>query len=235
MLLCIIIVGAWILSTAITPAGAPGSDFPDIEDENIRDAFRELYDKNPEARDYIAAFNGVTDTPEKVDLSDDLTPGEVPLLMQWDERWGYCRYGSGLVGYTGCGPTCLSMVMLGLTGDETYNPGYVAAWAEENGYAVPGNGTAWTLFSEGAEKLGLTPTELPLHEETMKQELDAGKPIILIMGPGDFTTTGHFIVITGYTEEGFTVLDPNRRSNSEKPWQYDDIKDQIKNIWSYSA
>ena len=203
-----------------------------IEDADIRDALTALAEKNPEARDYIAGFEGVMTFPEHIDLSGDLTEGEVPLLMQWDGRWGYCKYGAGLIGWTGCGPTALSMVLLGLTGDGTYNPAYVAKFSEDNGYCVVGNGTSWTLFSEGAEKLGLSSKELPLDEGTMKRELDAGKPIICIMGKGDFTDSGHYIVITGYSEKGFSVLDPNRRANCRE-WVYDTLAPQIRNLWSY--
>ena len=40
----------------------------------------------------------------------------------------------------------------------------------------------------------------------MKQALDDGKVIVCSMGPGDFTTEGHFILIRGYDGNGFYVL-----------------------------
>ena len=70
------------------------------------------------------------DAAFSIDLSDCLKDGTVPLLMQWDERWGYESYGSGLIGWTGCGPTCLSMAAVGLTGDTGWNPAKVAAFSE---------------------------------------------------------------------------------------------------------
>ena len=51
------------------------------------------------------------------------------------------------------------------------------------------------------------------------------------MGPGDFTSTGHFIVLTGYKDGKISVNDPNSHKNSEKLWSYEDIKDQIMNLW----
>ena len=203
-------------------------------DGEIAQALDELLEKNPETKDYVAHFEGVTPVPESVDLSGELSGGGIPLLMQWDERWGYCRYGTGLIGYTGCGPTCLSMVLLGLTGDETYHPAYVAQFATKNGYCVPGNGTSWSLFSEGAEALGLTAKELPLWEATMAEELAAGHPIICIMGKGDFTDGGHYIVLTGYQDGEFAVLDPNRKENCHG-WSYEQLEGQIRNLWSYTA
>ena len=51
------------------------------------------------------------------------------------------------------------------------------------------------------------------------------------MGPGDFTTTGHFIVLTGTKNGMICINDPNSVKNSEKLWDYEQIKGQIKNIW----
>ena len=39
------------------------------------------------------------------------------------------------------------------------------------------------------------------------------------MGPGHFTSSGHFIVLHGATEEGLVLAaDPNSRGNSLAPW-----------------
>ncbi len=208
-----------------------------IDDGELRDAFAEVYEKNPEARDYVDGFEEITQYDLSLDLGEDeafLDGDPVPYYTQWDSRWGYCQYGEGLMGWTGCGPTALSMVAMGLTGDGTLTPAYIASFAIDNGYCVPGNGTSWTLFSEGAAKLGLTATELPLWEETIRAQLNAGHPIICIMGQGHFTETGHYIVLTDCTDEGFNVLDPYRPSNC-KVWPYDDIQGEIRNLWAYET
>ena len=54
------------------------------------------------------------------------------------------------------------------------------------------------------------------------------------MGPGDFTTTGHFIVLTGVDSNGDIIVhDPNSIKRSKKRWSIDDIMKQTKNLWSY--
>ena len=115
----------------------------------------------------------------------------MPLFIQWDERWGYDYYGKGMIGVNGCGPTSLSMVAVYLTGDTDLDPRKVAEFSEDNGFYVPDNGSAWTLMSQGAAMLGLESRELPLEESIVAEELDKGHPIICIMGPGDFTASGH--------------------------------------------
>ena len=57
------------------------------------------------------------------------------------------KYAGELMGLSGCGPTCLSMVCVYLLNDDTYTPEYVAEFAERNGYSVPGS--SWRLISEG--------------------------------------------------------------------------------------
>ena len=56
-------------------------------------------------------------------------------------------------------------------------------------------------------------------------------PVICVVGPGDFTTSGHFLVLTGYEDGKFRINDPNSYANSQKLWAYEDIKRQIRNIW----
>ena len=137
-----------------------------------------------------------------------------------------------MMAITGCGPTCLAMVGYYLTGDDWYTPENVAGFAWEGGYYAPGYGSSWTLISEGAGKLGLTATELPLVKKKMTDALEAGNPVILALGKGDFTSTGHYIVLTGVEEEGFRVNDPNSRERSEQLWTYEQLEKQIRNIWA---
>lgn len=190
-----------------------------------------LLERNEEARDFVEDYvNREAYLGKEIDLSEDVQEGQVPLLMQWDKRWGYESYGDSNIGLSGCGPTCLSMVYLYFTGDLAGNPREIARYCEENGYYTP-SGTSWELWTVGAEQFGLEGAELPLDENRMKSALDAGKLIVCSMRPGDFTTVGHYIVIVGYGEDGFIINDPNRKENSKKHWTYQTLKGQIRNLW----
>lgn len=165
----------------------------------------------------------------------EVEKGTVPLLLQYDPRWGYGAYGSSTVAVSGCGPACLAMVIAGLTGDNSVTPYDVARYANAHGYYVPGAGTAWTLMSKGSAHFGVIGEELPLVESIMKRELAEGRPIICSVGPGDFTTAGHFIVLTGVEDGQFTVNDPNSPQRSEMLWDYETLEPQISNLWSFQA
>ena len=191
----------------------------------------DLLEKNPEAKDFVLNYPLKKDLEAEIDLSEYLDNDEVPLLLQWDERWGYTEYAGELMGLSGCGPTCLSMVCLYLLDDASYTPRYIAQFATENGYSVSGNGSSWTLISEGGEKLGLDVTEIPLDENRIVRNLEVGNPIICVMGPGFFTSTGHFIVMTEYEDGYVKVNDPNSPNRSEQTWKLTEVMEQIRNLW----
>ena len=202
---------------------------------NYPDKMIQFAEHYGEVVDYVYNYPELKDLPPEFDLTEEAKAEEVPLLLQWDPRWGYQPYAGGLMGYAGCGPTCLSMAALYLTHDPEQTPLKAAEVAERWGYVQEGGGSAWTLFSEGSRLMGLHPEELPLDKNVMTNALDQGKVLILSVGPGDFTKSGHYLVVTGYKKKGFTINDPNSRENSEKVWPYEKLKGQIKNIWSLSA
>ena len=191
-----------------------------------------LFARNEETKDFVLSYPEEHKKKHEIDMSEYENCETVPLFMQWDKRWGYIQYSGDVAGLTGCGPVCLSMVAYYLTKDPNMSPDEIMKFATLNGYSTNGNGSKWTLISKGGEKLGFEVTELPLDETRMVNALQAGNPIILVMGPGHFTTTGHFIVLTKYEDGAFSVNDPNSHKNSERTWTYEEIKDEIRNIWA---
>lgn len=187
---------------------------------------------NPEMADYVAGYVRGDQTAISGLTGRERTQN-FPLLLQWDPRWGYQPYGDSYIGVAGCGPTCLSMVMYYLTGDEMMTPDRIAAYAMENGYYVRGTGTAWALIDGFPVLYGIEVTETKIAERSLKDALDKGKVLICAMGEGDFTVAGHFVVIYGYNDSGFLINDPNCVARSRKAWAFEEIKGQIKSIWAY--
>lgn len=192
----------------------------------------DLLERHPDALDFVEGYPWHKDD-EPADSVGTVEKGSFPLLLQWDERWGCTRYGGDILAINGCGPTCLAMAAAGLTGDDTITPARVAAAAEKAGYCGQ-NGTSWELMRTGCATWGLTSRELPLTESAVTEALTAGQPIICSVRPGDFTTTGHFILLAGLEEGGIRVNDPNSPQNSEKLWDYGTIEPQIRNLWAFS-
>ena len=190
----------------------------------------DLLERNPETESFVLEYP-FREEQELEAFAYDLSAG-VPLMMQWDKRWGYQEYGSDMMAITGCGPMCLTMAGYYVTGgDEMFHPVKIAEFAEENGYYSKGNGSSWTLISEGGVRLGLDVTEIPLVKKRVMDNLEVDNPIICSMRAGDFTTTGHYIVLVGTEDGRIRVNDPNSYLNSEKLWSYEQIEGQIRNLW----
>lgn len=193
-----------------------------------------LLDKNEELVDFVKDYPKKASIAPPETVGEIATEGGIPHFLQWDERWGYQSYGTSTIAASGCGPTCMSMVIVGLSGDTSATPYKMAKYSEEHGYIDETNNTYWVFMNEAAEDWGITSWETKLDESRLAQELQKGHPIICSMLPGDFTTTGHFIVLTGYQDGKVRVNDPFSVENTKKEWVFADIADQIQEMWVYS-
>lgn len=185
---------------------------------------------NPEMADFVSGYpdNGATGG-----ITASEKEQEFPLFLQWDRRWGYESYGDSCIGLAGCGPTCLSMVLFYLTRDETHTPDSISTYSMKNGYYVEGTGSSWALMEDVPKLYGIKVSSVSSTANNMRAVLDNGGIIICAMGKGDFTISGHYIVIYGYDSEGFMVNDPNCVARSGRRWTFSEIEKQIKNIWVY--
>lgn len=220
-------------------------DYPDISGIllNLQSYPKNLLNlmiKNQETVSFVSDYlMHVDDDTVSGSITDDEVSASgsssIPLFTQWDKRWGYVGYGDDIIAIDGCGPTCMSMVYTGLTGKKDKTPADIADFCVENNYYTKDTGTSWALMASGAQKLGLSVTRLGITESAIKEALKAKKPVICSMAEGDFTDSGHFIVLTGVTDDGKLIInDPNSISRSEKEWEFSVVLKQIKAAWSYS-
>ena len=192
----------------------------------------ELLDKNPATVNYVEAYGEKQGQIYAEDIGDDYVEGQIPLLIQWDERWGYTQYGDTYLGLSGCGPTVVSMAASYLLSDGTLTPNAVARFSEQNGYYVDGVGSSWSLIEEGLPQLGVRVQIGSLEEGAMAQVIERGGVILCSVGPGTFTDSGHFILLCGYAQgEGFLVHDPNSAVRSGRYYRFADLADEIVQLW----
>lgn len=196
-------------------------------------AYLDLLARNSETLDFVLGYPAHHGDAPAQSLTEPLDT--VPLLLQWDMRWGYQPYGESTVAVSGCAPVCVAMAASHLTGNAAVTPYRVAQYAAQQGYYVPGQGTSWSLLSEGASAFGITCRQLSPDKAQIDAALDAGHPVICSMAPGDFTTEGHFIVLYGRTEDGYLVRDPNSIARSEKTWSFDRLSGQFAALWECTA
>lgn len=130
------------------------------------------------------------------------------VYYQTDKRWASQSYAVKgevtTVGASGCGPTAMAMV-LATWADKRVTPATECAWALKNGFKALKHGTYYAYFAPAARRYGLSCQQLngasiagqvnhPLHD-TVLAALKAGDLVIACMGPGNWTRSGHFILL----------------------------------------
>ncbi|WP_240307461.1 C39 family peptidase [Thermophilibacter mediterraneus] len=161
--------------------------------------------------------------------------GSMPYLYQIDPEWADAEYAGGTFSETGCGPTALSMVYIYLTGNTDLDPVQMAQFSTDNGYATEGEGTSWTLMSEGAAQLGLSGQMIYASTDNLRSALEAGNPLVCVMNPGTFTEIGHFIVIERLGSDGKALVhDSNSVGRSMRTWDLDLICQEAAGVWVMS-
>jgi len=195
------------------------------------DKIVDLLENNPETEEFVKEYPLEYGHSYPAEMEQYANTDGVPLFLQWDRRWGYIIYGSDVAGLTGAGPMCLSMAGYYLTRDPAMSPDNMIAFALENGYSEYATGSAWALIEEGAEKLGLQSTEIPLVRSQIKEYLQNGDVIICAVGEGIFAETSSYLVLTGWDDNGIRLNDPNSKANSGKYWDYDELSGEITNLW----
>lgn len=149
-----------------------------------------------------AAEAALTEEPEP---EPEIT--EVPLYFQTD--YPNSLYGGGTIANNGCGVTSLAMVATYLTGHE-YLPDELARYfggvAENN----------IERLEKGAEAMQL-PWERMENFHKAMEALREGKVVIALMDwDSIFTDSQHFIVLTGFNEDGLIVVNDPYEPNYEK-------------------
>ena len=188
---------------------------------------------NPNMLDFALGYQENYDTTSGTLEASELDG--IPLFIQWDKRWGYDAYGNDVIGLSGCGPTCLSMIVIGLTKNQEATPDKLADYATEHGYYEQNSGTKWSIMDEMAAVYRVLGFNIILSKDNMQEELSQGHPLVCAMRSGDFTSQGHFIVIAGMEGDKFLVHDPNSIERSQQLWDYDTLQYQISAIWAFKV
>jgi hypothetical protein len=239
VLLCVMIGNTWASYETPEPTEpipsntAPSTNAAPVGMENFLSAnnlteadypawlLREL-DMEAENASFILNYPMHYGIVHAVDMSGtDAT--QLPMLIQWDDRWGYNDYAGEILGISGAAPTCMSMVAYYLTGDVSATPAYFATYATNNGHTLERGGTDPSLFTQGAVQYGLKVTEVPNVKGAVEQYLKAGIPVVVQVTKGAFTDTGSYIVLYGMDGENILLRDPNSIDNSEASHSWDSI------------
>lgn len=202
------------------------------------DIHKDSYSKTPseESPEVLAPVPAgeETDSPYPSALLSSV--GILTYYNQSDPRWASAIYGgSDPISRYGCGPTALAMIVSSFT-DQTITPDAMAQWASTN-YWVAGSGSRHNLIPEGAAFWGFHVESLQSFTvEGVKSALKNGNLLVALMGPGHFTTSGHFIIITNYwANDQVTIADPANADNCFLAWDISLILQELHPVHDFGG
>lgn len=168
--------------------------------------------------------------------------------LQTDSRWKNHNYSAKgekkTIGSSGCGPVAAAMVIAALK-DKNVTPVITAEWSMAHGYKALNQGTFYTYFVPqfavyNIECKRLNTSSLygksssAAHTEALAA-LKNGDWVIACMGKGNWTSSGHFILLYGY-EDGYVYInDPASTSAARVKNTWALFASQVKYMWTINA
>ena len=145
---------------------------------------------------------------------------------QGDSRWGDVSYAvdgeTSTIKSAGCGPTAMADVISSIV-SEYIDPLTMASWSRMKGYKVYKSGTSYSFPCAVSKTYGVACTRLnttsvygnpnaDVHVMALG-ELLKGNWLVACMGKGNWTSSGHYIVVYGYDKNTGNVYINDPASN----------------------
>lgn len=150
------------------------------------------------------------------------------------------------IGYAGCGVTAMAIVASTYKNSRTYDPIYMSERAYQTGNCGSDNGTYSGFYCKQSRAMGFKCSQVgkkTSEKQFVLNHLAKGHLVIIHVGSGIFTKSGHYMVLSGIdpTTKKVYVTDPNNRSNKKNRntgsgwYSFNSIAKQVKNgffvIW----
>ena len=203
-------------------------DYNSLYEIMEKDVERDSKGKRTGERNYESPEDVIEGLNKMNELYKDFDGFKYYNQLLYDEA-----YGNSTLEQSGCCPTCLAMILTYLTGEDVLPTDLTdksAKYLYSNGTDITGN-----YFYDLCSDFDVKPTRLQnwWDPDTITDTLESGKPIILNVGAGNFTSSGHYIVLLGFDDNGDVIVaDPNSVYNSTKTYSLDSLIAQTYNTAS---
>lgn len=151
---------------------------------------------------------------------------------QNDSKWGSLPYAvdgeKSTIKSAGCGPTAMADVLAAIV-DPYIDPVTCASWARMHGYKAYKAGTYHSYIQAQAAEYGVSCRQIAKTQA--RTELINGNWLIAVMGPGIWTSSGHYIVAYGYKDDMVYINDPASTKASRACNKWTAFLEQAKKIW----
>ena len=161
-------------------------------------------------------WNALITGAETKPITPDVTPGvfKQPVdYKQYDSRWGKKIYSNHndpkqTMASSGCGPTAMADIIATII-DSGVTPWDMAQLSMKWGDRTDNSGTAWKFFKpDTAEYYQFNKVVQSANKAALTACLDAGGYVVCSMGPGYWTSGGHFITAWKYNNSDVYCNDP---------------------------
>ena len=161
----------------------------------------------------------------RIRLSDAERDAAVPLLKQWDRRWGRLPYFRSTVGTSGSLPVCLSAAVTALTGWDGCTPAEAASFHEKNA----GEKEAGRFIAEYAGRYGVSVE----NGEGMPASVpEQGAVWICALGPGRISDdAGHYVLLSDWNRETAGLYDPLSAAGAAERIPVSELREQLIRYW----
>lgn len=127
----------------------------------------------------------------------------------------------------GCGPTSLAICISTLTGRRV-TPIQVADWGAKQGLYIQGEGWSHSCPGIMANHWGLKCKKIARSKKNLKTVLRKGQLVVAVMGPGHFTSGGHYIVLYGLNSKGQILVSDCGSRSRNGAWNFDIVFNETK-------
>ena len=158
---------------------------------------------------------------------------------QYDSRWGKKNYnGSSNYATAGCGPTSCANILYALNPKIT--PLTTGKFMQSHGYAIRNNGTAWNGIPACLKYFGATDVREVVQMADVFELVSKGYVGVFLFRAGTkggvtWTTSGHYVAITGYKHKNgkhyFRTFDSGGRKHDGWYCYETTMKGLIPKIW----
>ena len=167
--------------------------------------------------------------------------------LQTDPRWKAVPYQvkgeTATIGGSGCGPTAAAMAIETITG-RMFTPVDACKWSADHGYKALNAGTYYSYFVPQFRAFGIECKQLlgsslhnkpahPVHDQ-VKQYLAEGYYVIALMGPGTWTSGGHYILLWAWDDK-VRINDPASTRAVRLNGDPAAFKREVKQYWLIDA
>jgi len=167
--------------------------------------------------------------------------------LQTDSRWKNTDYStmgeSTTIGKSGCGPSCMAMVIATLK-DSSVTPVTTCAWSLKKGYKAVNQGTYYTYFVPPGAAYNIILSRVNTtniygsnsivastsHEKALAA-VKAGNWVVCCMGKGNWTSSGHYILWYGVNGNNALIRDPNSTKIARTNALISLLQSQVKYYW----